>query len=129
MPIKPSLYKYPAILYAILIFILSASPSISPPPGFVLEDKIYHFIEYGVFSLLLFLVFFTSGREYLRKHVFLLSTLVGMAYAVSDEIHQKFVPGRSSEFLDFVADSLGIVLVQIGIWLYLRRRRKHLTIS
>lgn len=128
MPMKTSLYKYPAILYAALIFILSANPSISPPPGFVLEDKIYHFIEYGIFSLLLFLAFSTSGREFLRKHVFLLSSLVGMAYAVSDEIHQKFVPGRSSEFLDCVADFLGIVLVQIGIWLYLRRKRSKLTV-
>ncbi len=128
MPMKTSLYKYPAILYATLIFILSASPSISPPPGFVFEDKIYHFIEYGIFSIFLFLAFYTSGREFFRKHVFLLSCLIGMAYAASDEIHQKFVPGRSSEFLDFVADSLGIVLVQIGIWLYLRRKRSKLTV-
>ncbi|MGB7061355.1 MAG: VanZ family protein [Candidatus Zixiibacteriota bacterium] len=128
MPIKTSLYKYPAILYAILIFILSASPSISPPPGFVLEDKIYHFIEYSIFSFLLFLAFFTSGKEFLKKHVFLLSVLIGTAYGLSDEIHQKFVPGRSSEFLDFVADCLGIVVVQIGIWLYLRRKRSKLTV-
>jgi VanZ family protein len=128
MPMKTSLYKYPAILYATLIFILSASPSVSPPPGFVLEDKIYHFVEYGIFSLLLFLAFFTSGRGFLRKHVFLLSSLIGMAYAASDEIHQKFVPGRSSEFLDVVADCLGIVVVQTGIWLYLRRKRSKLPV-
>ncbi|MGB2770594.1 MAG: VanZ family protein [Candidatus Zixiibacteriota bacterium] len=129
MPRKPFPYKYLALAYAALIFIVSAIPSISPPPlGLVLEDKILHLLEYSVFSLLLFLAFFTSGREFLRKHVFLLSCLIGMAYAVSDEIHQKFVPGRSSEFLDFVADSLGIVLVQIGIWLYLRRKRSKLTV-
>jgi VanZ family protein len=50
-----------------------------------------------------------------------------MAYALSDEIHQRFVPGRSCEFLDFVADSLGIVVVQMCIWLYLRIKRNKLT--
>jgi len=129
MPIRTSLYKYPAILYAALIFILSANPSISPPPGFVLEDKIYHFIEYGIFSFLLFLAFYHSRREFLKKNVFLLCCIIGMTYGLSDEIHQSFVPGRSCEFLDFVADCLGIVVVQIGICLYLRRRRKHLSIS
>ena len=129
MPIKTYLYKYPAILYAALIFILSAISSIAPPPGFVLEDKIYHFIEYGVFSSLLFLAFYHSRREFLKKHVFLLSCIIGMGYGLSDEIHQSFVPGRSCEFLDFVADCLGIALVQIGIWFYLRKKRRNLTVA
>ena len=129
MPIKTSLYKYPAILYAVLIFILSASPSIAPPPGFVLEDKIYHFIEYGIFSYLLFLAFYYSRSEFLKKHFIVLSCIVGMAYGLSDEIHQSFVPGRSCEFLDFVADCLGVALVQMGIWLYLKRRRKNPPVS
>lgn len=129
MPIKTSLYKYPAILYAVLIFILSASPSIAPPPGFVLEDKIYHFIEYGIFSYLLFLAFYHSRSEFLKKHFIVLSCIVGMAYGLSDEIHQSLVPGRSCEFLDFVADCLGVALVQIGIWLYLKRRQKNLPVS
>jgi len=127
MPIKTSLYKYLAILYAALIFILSASPSIAPPPGFVLEDKIYHFIEYGIFSFLLFLAFYHSRSEFLKKHFIVLSCIVGMGYGLSDEIHQSFVPGRSCEFLDFVADCLGILLVQIGIWLYLKRSQKNLS--
>ena len=129
MPIRTSLYKYPAILYAALIFILSASLSVAPPPGLVFEDKIYHFMEYGVFSFLLFLAFYHSRNEFLKKNVFFLSCIIGMAYGLSDEIHQSFVPGRSCEFLDFVADCLGVVLVQIGIWLYLKRRRNNLSVS
>ena len=127
MPIKTSLYKYPAIIYAALIFILSASPSIAPPPGFFLEDKIYHFIEYGIFSFLLFLAFYHSRSEFLKKHFIVVSCIVGIAYGLSDEIHQSFVPGRSCEFLDFVADCLGIAVVQIVIWLYLRNKRKRVT--
>lgn len=123
-------YKYLALIYALLIFVVSAVPSITPPTfGFVLEDKILHFIEYSIFSALLFLAFFTSGKEFLKKHAFLISSLVGIAYAVSDELHQKFVPGRSCEFFDFLADSLGIIVIQIGIWLYLKRKGDRLTAS
>lgn len=130
MPRKPFPYKYLALAYAALIFTVSAIPTLNPPPlGLVLEDKILHFIEYGIFSLLLFLAFFTSGKEFFKKHVFVISSVIGIAYALSDEIHQKFVPGRSSEFLDFVADSLGIVLVQIGIWFYLKKKRRDLTVA
>lgn len=123
-------YKYLALIYALLIFVVSAVPSITPPTFvFVLEDKILHFIEYSIFSALLFLAFFTSGKEFLKKHVFLISSLIGIAYAVSDELHQKFVPGRSCEFFDFLADSLGIIVIQIGIWLYLKRKGDQLNAS
>ncbi len=117
------------MIFALLIFVVCAVPCFTRPNfGFVLEDKILHFIEYSIFSFLLFLAFFTSGREFLKKNVFVLSCLIGMAYAVTDEIHQKFVTGRSCEFLDFVADSLGIIMVQLCIWLYLKRKRKRLTL-
>jgi VanZ family protein len=128
MPTKALPYKYLALIYALLIFIVSAIPSLTPPNlGFVLQDKILHFIEYSLFSFLLFLAFFTSGRQFLKKNVFFLSCLIGMVYAVTDEIHQGFVSGRSREFFDFVADSLGIIMVQLCIWLYLKRKKNRQT--
>ncbi len=118
-------YRYLALFYALLIFGVSAIPSLTAPPlGIVLEDKIVHFFEFGVFSFLLFLAFYHSGSGFVRRHVSLFSSTVAVIYALSDELHQKFVPGRTCEFLDFVADCLGIALVQIGIWLYLKRRDK-----
>ena len=35
--------------------------------------------------------------------------LIGTAYAVTDEFHQSFVPGRSCEFRDIVIDSCGVL--------------------
>lgn len=128
MYIKRFPYRYLALFYALLIFGVSAIPSLSAPPlGIVLEDKIVHFFEFGVFSFLLFLALFNSGSEFAKRHVFFLSSTIGIVYALSDELHQKFVPGRTCEFLDFVADCLGIALVQIGIWLYLKKRNRKIT--
>lgn len=121
-------YKLLVLIYAALIFFVSAIPGLSPPPvGLLQEDKIWHFLEFGGFSFLLFLALFASGKEFLKRHVFLLSSLIAIAYAASDEVHQKFVRGRSCEFLDFVADCLGIVVVQMAIWWYLRARRDKVT--
>ena len=121
---KLTIFKYLALFYALLIFAVSAIPQLTPPfLGFKLEDKIWHFIEYGGFSFLLFLAFYTSRREFFKKYVFFLSSLIGIAYGFSDELHQKFVPGRSYDLYDFAADCLGILLIQIGIWFYLKRKR------
>jgi VanZ family protein len=118
-------YKYLALFYAVLIFLVSAIPSAAPTFKFQFGDKILHFIEYSVFSLLLFLTFFSSGKDFLKRHVFLLSSLIGMAYGLSDELHQKLVPGRTCDVFDFLADCLGVILIQLGIWLYLKRKEKH----
>jgi len=117
-------FKYPALFYALLIFAVSAIPQIPPPLAFKWGDKVLHFIEYGIFSFLLFLAFFTSGKEFFKKNAFLLSSLVGIAYGLSDEIHQKFVPGRNCDPFDFLADCLGIIVVQIVIFIYLKKRVK-----
>jgi VanZ family protein len=118
-------YKYLALFYAVLIFLASAIPTAAPTFKFQFGDKILHFIEYSVFSLLLFLTFFTWGKDFLKKHVFLLSSFIGIAYGLSDELHQKLVPGRTCDVFDFLADCLGVILIQTGIWLYLKRREKR----
>ena len=51
-----------------------------------------------------------------------ISLLVGILYAISDEIHQKFVPGRSCQITDVMIDSLGVTL---GIFLLLMLLEIH----
>ena len=63
-------------------------------------------------------------------------TAVGicMAYAVTDEIHQSFVPGRSCELRDVIIDTCGsafgaVVCLTILLLLELRRIKKQQTTS
>jgi hypothetical protein len=51
---------------------------------------------------------------------FILPFLIGVLYAVSDEIHQTFVPGRAGQLRDVLIDSCG-VLAGICIIKVLRR--------
>ena len=125
---KLSSFKFIALIYAILIFIISSIPQITPPSlGFKLEDKVYHFIEYSIFSFLLFLAFSNARTDFFKKNLFLLSSLIGIIYAYSDEFHQRFVPGRTYDLYDFLADCLGIILIQAILWVYQEwKNRKRL---
>lgn len=92
--------------YLILIFYLSSLSNPVPfePPLFLHIDKVYHFIEYLILGFLLLNAFYCSIR--LKKAV-LWSTIFALSYAVSDEVHQYFVPLRDASFLDWLADSFG----------------------
>jgi VanZ family protein len=45
---------------------------------------------------------------------------ISMAYALFDEIHQVFVPGRAFQFLDLSLDAVGILL-GLGVWVMVKR--------
>ncbi len=100
------LIRLPAIIFAIVIFVLSQIPgNILPPKVFDLQDKLVHLIIYFLFGISL--SFATSTIENKRKRYFLI-LLLGACYALFDEIHQLYVPGRSCDFFDFIFDSFGV---------------------
>jgi len=92
--------------YLILIFYFSSLPDPVPFEAqlFPHIDKVYHFIEYLVLGVLLLNAF--HGSVTLKKAV-LISALLAPLYAVTDEIHQYFVPLRDASFFDLLADSFG----------------------
>tara|TARA_B100001094_G_scaffold123194_1_gene118940 strand:+ start:1235 stop:1582 length:348 start_codon:yes stop_codon:yes gene_type:complete len=67
-------------------------------------DKFLHFFAFLVLSVFLDL----SSTESLIKKKMLISLLI--AYALSIEVIQYFLPYRDAEFLDFLFDLLGILV-------------------
>ncbi len=68
--------------------------------------KLTHAAEYFGLALLVFNAMYqTCGRA--RPVVVV---LISAAYAVSDEVHQYFVPGRACRVFDLCVDSAGIIL-------------------
>lgn len=59
----------------------------------------------------------------LRDKALLGAFLVATAYGFSDEFHQRFVPGRFSDFYDFLADACGALLFVGVYWLFMRKRQ------
>ncbi len=91
----------PVIASATLIFALSGIPSLSTGLGTwdTLLRKLGHVSIYVVLGVLLVRAL---GRS-------VPSIAAAVAYAVSDELHQHFVPGRSGAALDVAYDAVGVV--------------------
>jgi len=103
--------RLPALIWAILIFIASSVPRVPELKiGIKHTDKIIHFVEFGIFGVLLLLFFSRDGK--LTKGNVAISFLAGVIWAVLDEYHQSFVPGRDPSIFDLTADVIGIFFFQ-----------------
>ena len=93
----------PALLWAALIFTVSGRSSIPVglPNGL---DKAAHLCVYLVLGICLAWGFGDRPRGQAA------AILMGLAYAATDEIHQVYVPGRSGDPFDWVADAVGVML-------------------
>ena len=77
--------------------------------------KTAHATEYAILAVLVFLAI-----PYRGKRSYLLSLCITVAYAISDEIHQYFVPGRACMITDVVIDSCGALVGLLIIFLVKR---------
>lgn len=98
-----------AFAWMALLFYLSHQPGLDTPMLFSGQDKVLHAVVYGLLGLLLLAAQPRQAQGYSWRQVGI-STLIASLYGLSDEIHQYFIPGRSSEVLDWVADTLGALI-------------------
>jgi VanZ family protein len=91
----------PALLWAASIFMVSSLPHVPVRMEHNL-DKVFHYLAYVLFGAAL------SWGGARREMTAAAVAAIGIVYGGSDEIHQLFVPGRSSDVRDWIADSLGV---------------------
>ena len=121
---KVYLIYVPLVLYWILLFTATSLPA-AHVPSFAVTDKIKHFSAFFGLSILLSLTILYQHKVLLFKKYFLsIAVIISSFYGLLDEIHQSFVPGRSSEFLDWVADSLGAAAGVLLVY-YLLKKFKY----
>jgi VanZ family protein len=111
-----SLWLPPFALMGV-IFFLSAQPDLSTDLGLLdtVGRKLVHAGEYALLSLLWWRALRTVATE---RVALLAALLISVAYAVSDEVHQTFVPTRWGSPVDVAIDAVGA-----GIAAVLIRRR------
>ncbi|MBR5922563.1 MAG: VanZ family protein [Clostridia bacterium] len=84
--------------------------------------KAAHFSEFFVLGALL-TVFLATFPGLNAKFKFLIASVTGILYAISDEAHQIFVSGRACRILDVLIDSAGVLLAAgIGVLIIIRFR-------
>jgi len=104
----PRTYLWPVLL-ALAIFAASSAQGLaSPDLGFEFrKDKLAHFL---VFGLVATAILRTPKLRNLSWRSLSIAVLITSAYGACDEFRQSFTPGRSVEFADWVADTLGAIV-------------------
>jgi VanZ family protein len=116
----------PAVIWAIVLFGASSIPSDAMPQSIILsQDKLLHM---GVYAVLGFLLYRGIRRRnagaWLAAGWWTLG--ISVVYGASDEFHQYFVPGRSMDIFDLMADAIGAACA-IAFARYLEHRRSRST--
>lgn len=91
--------------------------------------KLAHFTEYAVLALLAVRAFIHSSHESIKRHWFLLSLLLVIVYAFSDEFHQSFVSSRTASIYDSLIDTSGGLTAIIIYSIRRRRARRILSVE
>jgi VanZ family protein len=112
----------PAGIMMTLIFTASATPGQDLPTfGFLdfIVKKGGHAFGYALLGVA-YLRGLTKGKNASPGQL-LLSVVMASIYAVMDEFHQRFTPGRSPSVEDVIVDTIGAA-AGVGIWPLLRTR-------
>jgi hypothetical protein len=143
-------YWWPAVLWAMVIYSVSgdsksvhhSSRIIEPVVRWLVPDiseealwatvlgvrKTAHFVEYAVLVILLWIGFrgsvWNASEPRWSRRAAVAAVLGAIAFAITDELHQTFVPGRQGAALDVVIDSFGALSGIYALWLLGRWRQK-----
>lgn len=91
--------------------------------------KLAHFSEYGLGGILFISLF--STYDYSDRRKIATSVLLGIWYAITDEVHQLLVSERNGSLFDVYIDSLGFatgvcsMLILIKLVEILKKRKKE----
>ena len=109
----------PALIgWAVLIFILSSIPNPPGAQGSEWRSIVGHLVEYFVLAFLLAKVLELWRPGFGWPVIALWAWLFAVAYGITDEYHQSFVPRRQSSVFDVLVDAVG-ALGGISAWLTL----------
>jgi len=102
----------PVVLWAAVIFAFSSVPDLGTGLGTwdLVLRKLAHAAEFAVLGVLLLRALRDARSAF----------AAGVAYAVTDEVHQHFVPGRLGSPVDVAIDAVGVAL---GVLLWRRYGR------
>ena len=101
--LKKIIRLIPALLWMSFIFYLSSRSTIGigqTKTDRFLILKSFHLIEYAILFIFLFFALRKKSQ----------SAIIAYCYALSDELHQAFIPGREGKFVDTLIDLVGIVI-------------------
>lgn len=103
-------YIVPPWIWGIVIFVGTSLPA-EYLPEFVLfgPDKLLHVGVFLILAILIFRALSVKEKPLPARQVVVWTIIIAGSYAVFDELHQYFIPGRAPDFFDLLADAVGII--------------------
>lgn len=118
---------FPVVFWMTFIFILS-SIQVGSASEFYWKDfivkKTAHLIEYGVLATLLYRGL--KGSKIVTKKAMCYAIIISFLYAITDEFHQSFTPGRGPAIRDVFIDLIGATIFIYGILKNIKKMPKVL---
>jgi VanZ family protein len=118
-----------SITWMYLIYFLSSLPSSATGPDtltFKIISHLLHLVMFGILSILfLFTLKWNNPLSETRPFVFILSLLLTIIYAITDEYHQSFSPGRFASIKDILIDASGAIISLFTIYYVKRKQLIH----
>jgi VanZ family protein len=96
-----------------LIFAASSRPDTSAVPS-ANFDKVVHLAVYALLGALILRALAGGRRSGVTWSAVLLSVIIATLYGITDEWHQSFVPSRTPDAMDVVADLIGAAVGAVG---------------
>ena len=105
----------PAWAMMALIFVLSSMSGLPAATGGI-DDGVAHALEYGALAALFLRALAGARWSGVTVWAAWCAVLMATLYGITDEAHQWFVPGRTAEVSDLVADALGATVAAGLLW-------------
>jgi VanZ family protein len=120
-------FHLPLLFWALVIFAASSIPGSSIPDSPIFDqDKLLHA---GVFFVLAFFMQRSFSHQsrfpVLARYSRWWILIFALVYGTLDEVHQSFVPGRTPDVFDALADGTGAAIYLLLLWIWERVRARQ----
>lgn len=98
----------PFVVYWVFLFMMTSIPD-TGLPAIGIWDKFEHFAGYLTLAFIGGLTFhFQNKLLYIKKNLYTSVIILFCVYGIVDEVHQFFIPGRYFDWMDLIANFIGI---------------------
>lgn len=85
-------------------------------------DKLQHIVAFGLIAAMVLTGMIRSKRNHPLRRLMMVPVLFTIAFGLTDEFHQSFVPLRNVDPFDIVADAVG---ASLAVYVLLRYWQGH----
>ncbi len=110
-----------------VIFWQSHYPAPKTLPDFRLKDKLLHITAYALLGVLFCRALIADRGVKSRSIAIWGAVLFTTLYGISDELHQFFIPSRTADVMDVLADGVGAVLGSLAYACFIKNKHPKST--